>query len=33
MPLYAYGTMPQNPPEPVTENHHEDVETNESEEN
>jgi hypothetical protein len=32
MPLYAYGTMPEIPPEPVTDNQHEENNTNESEE-
>lgn len=32
MPLYAYGTMPATPPEPVAETQHEDTEPTESEE-
>lgn len=31
MPLYAYGTMPETPPEPATDNQREDTTMNEHE--
>lgn len=30
MPLYCFGTMPENPPNPVTETRHEETESIES---